>query len=241
MDQHCPCLVKFTHPEGFEGVYPSPIPAAKAFPEHFKALAPVLDKKDPQSTTAKRCIPFIEALSMGYIIPLWADLHVLAEDGNVTFNFPKSMPMEASISGHPEKQLQGHPYTDSPYSEHAFKLHNPWVVTTSPGWSCLFTSPLNHLERRFKLIDGAVDTDTYYNEINFPILWTRGEGNFLIKRGTPFVQVIPFRREDTVMEIGVTDEGKKLKLTRKMGTYATGAYREQVWHKAKDKTPQDIE
>ena len=50
------------------------------------------------------------------------------------------------------------------------KILNPWIITTPPGYSTLFVPPLNNSDDRFSIIAGIVDTDTFKNEINFPIV-----------------------------------------------------------------------
>jgi hypothetical protein len=226
-------IISFTCDPEWEGVYPKPIPAIKGMPEYFKNMGQFMDPHDPQSSSVKRCMPFIDALSAGYILPLWADLNVRAFGADFTAEFPKHMPMNSSISGHPREQIGEHPFTDSPLSASATKLHSPWVITTPKGWSCYFVPCLNHMERRFQPIAASVDTDTYYNEINFPFIWTGGEGNFVIKRGTPFLQVIPYRREKLPLEIGITDTKKRDGVYKRLGTYLHGAYRANYWHKRK--------
>lgn len=226
------CNVEFScHPE-HEGVFPHPAPAAKMMPEYYKQLSARIDQNQPASTTAKRCVPFLEALSAGFVIPLWADLHVMVDDNGVTMSFPKNMPMSQSISGHSAAQIGDHPLAGEVKANHAFKVASPWIVTTPSGWSCLFTSPLNHLEARYKLFDGVVDTDSYYNQVNFPFMWLgRENGSFLIKRGTPFVQVIPFKRSTVTMSVGVTDVIANKRVHGVLGTRMADGYRQEYWHK----------
>lgn len=79
------------------------------------------------------------------------------------------------------------------------------IIKTPPGYSCLFVSPLNNKDDRFEIISGIVDTDTYENFINFPIVINGDKYPNLettIERGTPYVQIIPFKRDDWKMEIG---------------------------------------
>ena len=51
---------------------PSPFPASKGVPDWMKHLSPEAERKDYQ--TVKRCIPFLDAMTAGYIIPLPFDL-----------------------------------------------------------------------------------------------------------------------------------------------------------------------
>ena len=59
--------------------------------------------------------------------------------------------------------FQGHLVTE--YSElpekHVHKIFNPWIIKTPPGYSCLFTSPLNNNDDRFNIIPGIVDNDIF--------------------------------------------------------------------------------
>ena len=93
-----------------------------------------------------------------------------------------------------------------------------------------FTSPLNHLEGRFKLFDGVVDTDTYYTHVNFPFIFTGGDGEYLIEKGTPLVQVIPFKREKYSVKCEVTDAKKLKKANTKLATRLYDGYKKIFWH-----------
>ena len=64
--------------------------------------------------------------------------------------------------------------------------------------------PLNNSDDRFSIISGIVDTDTFSNEINFPIVLNGDKYPVLettIKKGTPYVQIIPFKRNHWKMKI----------------------------------------
>ena len=61
---------------------------------------------------------------------------------------------------------------------------------------------MNRLEPRFEIISGIVDTDNYINTINFPFILHKRDEQFLIKKGEPMVQVIPFKRESWKMWAG---------------------------------------
>ena len=89
------------------------------------------------------------------------------------------------------------------------KILNPWIITTPPGYSTLFVPPLNNSDDRFSIIAGIVDTDTFKNEINFPIVINGDKYEILdtiIERGTPYVQCIPFKRDAWKMEIKTIED-----------------------------------
>lgn len=227
-------MINFHCEERLIDVIPHPRPSIKTAPSFFKSVKPEFDE-NPNSATVKRCVPFLDALSAGFVIPLWCDIWVKAhEDGNLKIEFPHNFFMEHSIGSHDYNQAPDHPLSEQPFGKIFLKFMNPWVIETEEGVSCLFTSPLNHLENRFKLFDGVVDTDTYYNNINFPFLWTGGVGNFLIERGTPLVQVIPFRRERFIPHVGRIDKLKNEKVTAALGTKIKNGYRTDFWHNRKE-------
>lgn len=222
--------IKFLTTEKLFGVIPNPVSANKELPAYFKSIAPMMSNH-PASATVKKCIPFLEALSSGFIIPMWSDVFIVAKDGEISIDFPNNSFLDGQVESHNSAQVKNHPLWEKPYGQIALKWLNPWVVETAAGVSCLFTSPMNHLETRFKILDGVVDTDTYYNNINFPFLWTGGDGEFLIKKGTPLVQVIPFVRTDFSVEYNIIDEKRVTKTQATLGSVMNNAYRENYWNK----------
>ncbi|WP_419912461.1 DUF6065 family protein [Hoeflea sp.] len=179
------------------GVIPVPVPAKNYLPDWFRRLKPVTeDAVTPTSSglTVKRCMPFLDAMTTGWIIPLAATVRLEISDSGRTVNSGWDFDREM-VSGHGAHQIRGHPRGHLP----PCKFHNYWTIRTPPGWSCLFVDPLNRPNGVFELIAGIVDTDTYVSEIHFPFLATGAEGIHIIEQGSPLVQVIPFRREDTLI------------------------------------------
>lgn len=226
--------IKFFAKEDQIAAFPHPRPSDKILPAYFRKMKPQSSTR-PMDGTVKRCVPFLEAASAGFIIPLWADCFIKARDDNLHIEFHHNLPMDSSLSQHGFQQIRGHPLEKKPYGNIPVKWHNPWGIETPKGWSVLITSPLNHLETRFKILDGVVDTDTYYNQVNFPFLWTGGEGEFFIEKGTPLAQVIPFQRSDCHHSIVVEDTARHAKTVAKSGTMMRHGYRNLFWHKAKHK------
>jgi len=111
---------------------------------------------------------------------------------------------------------------------------SPWTIKTPSGYSCLFLPPLNNADDRFSIIPGIVDTDIYPGEINFPIIVNGDKYPILetiIKMGTPFVQIIPFKREPWKMKIDNLDEKKLNKFKFKFGSSIYQTYKNLYWNK----------
>ena len=232
--------IKFSCDAHLLGVIPNPVSAIKAAPDYFRTIKPQ-SSEHPSSGTVKRCVPFLDALSAGFVIPMWCDVYVLARNGELSIDFPPNFAQAETLGYHGSVQIPKHPLANRPYGNMPMKWINPWVIETEPGVSCIFTPPLNHMETRFKLLDGVVDTDTYYNNINFPFLWTGGDGEFFIAKGTPMVQVIPFRREAHDLEVSAIDLDRKSAVHATLGTKLKNAYRDELWHAKKSKPSDESE
>ena len=118
----------------------------------------------------------------------------------------RSLNLSASmVDGvHKKEQLEGSPHVEKNKNLPFYKVLNPWRISTPPGYSCLFLPPMNNTDDRFSIMPGIVDTDTYKNEINFPFVINGDKYSILetmIKKGTPYVQVIPIKRESWKMKI----------------------------------------
>ena len=217
-----------------------PTPAAKAIPKWYKEIPSFVESDNTTGLqTVKRCVPFLDVFTQGYILYQHADLALFAgDDGELMKLDGQEHKWVNSIETHISEQFPYCPYHDKyPYSKHTMKFLSPWYIHTPPGWSCLFTSPLNHFEPRFKIIDGVVDTDTWKGAIHFPFVWTGLEkGEQIIKRKTPMCQVIPFKREELEMEIStLTNEEIREKEVHdgRWNFTVRDYYRNEAWHKRK--------
>jgi hypothetical protein len=190
----------------------------------------MLDKSNPFSNSVKRCMPFLDAMTQGFIIPLWSDVFVRADQGKLNVSFPTFFPMASSLEPHNYQQIPDHPLSKTTYGKMPLKFINPWIIQTPPGYSCLFTSPLNHMETRLKVLDGVVDTDGYYNNVNAPFIWTGGDGEFNLEKGTPLIHVIPFKREEYSAEYGEIDEARRLQTHGNLGTLMRDGYKKLYRH-----------
>ncbi len=100
MDQANEMTLTFRCLPGLEKILPRPIPAVLGMPDWFKALP--LKAFNPsmgeEGFTVKKCPPFIDAMTYGFLIPLATDLEV--RDGELSWDFelPKGLVGEYSHS-----------------------------------------------------------------------------------------------------------------------------------------------
>ncbi|MBP2234855.1 hypothetical protein J2Z31_001347 [Sinorhizobium kostiense] len=202
-----PRVIRFLCRPEDSGVIAPPVPAKAVLPDWFRKL-PAVDKKHVSTTnnglTVKRCMPFLDAMTTGWILPLAATVRLEIRDGGSSveagWEFDRVM-----VSNHGAHQVAGNPREPSP----PCKFHNYWSIRTPPGWSCLFLPPLNRPGQPFECVAGIVDTDTYAAHIHFPFFATAPDGLYVVEKGTPLVQVIPFRRMDAAVTAEIRAENRK--------------------------------
>lgn len=190
-----PIIEFFCHPS-WKGVIPEPKPASKFISDWFKRIPPYTKDRDTFGTfgmTAKKCLPMLDAMSLGYVIPLQGDLHVQSNI-DVTIVNVTNPPGIKICEYHSLDQIGG---KTAPSKAPPLKFLNHWVVKTKPGYSTLFMPLLNNLEEtRFSCFSAVVDTDKYQKLVNFPAVWLQKCFDDIVPAGTPLVVAIPFKRSD---------------------------------------------
>lgn len=220
------------HPDDY-GVIPEPIPAKKFMPDWFKALPPKLDK-GLTSSTIKRCNPFLDAMSVGWIIPLAADVEFRVNDDasglDYKWTFYKNM-----IENHSPAQITTDKAPNPLSPKPPMKFLNYWAIKVPKGYSVLFVPPLNRPDPRFTCMSGMVDCDGYFEYVNFPFTFNQPGFTGIVEAGTPLVQAIPIKR-DALIGSGLAGPMTKeheadLALTRRQRAAHESHYRDNIWSK----------
>lgn len=171
---------------------PEPQPANKVLPDWYENLEPKMGDGLHESTV-RRCMPFLDATTEGWIIPLMGEVAMEVKDDEMNINWNMDRKL---IGRHNPEQVGGDMF---PLDKPVLKFNNYWAIKVPKGYSVLFTSPFNRIEKRFKVFSGVVDCDQYFNYINFPFLWLdESNQTTVLNAGTPLVQAIPFKREERI-------------------------------------------
>ena len=211
-----------TEPELID-ILPHPKPASKFVPDWYKNINNHINtdiKLDryveengdlKMNMTVKKCIPVRDALTSGYIIPLWSDIAVYRNNEQTHFTW-QAVSKEPHYNWHKSNKdslmnLQGHPLTqfiNTPLEkfsigEAIWKFESPWKIVTPPGYSCIFLPPLYH-DNYFEILPGVVDTDIMHS-IHYPFKYIGPQGTYNVLTGTPLIKVIPFKRVEWTSEV----------------------------------------
>ena len=206
---------------------PAPTAAAQHVPEWLKQMPPDVQTRKGEgfgtNSTLKRCMPFVDAMTAGYVIPI---------AGDVQFYMADATNLDIVSPEHLVEWQNDQVFPGAPFGQRIIvKFMNRWVVRTPPGYSTLFLPLLNQVRMPFQILAGLVETDTYYNQVHFPAICLMRPGEaFQLKRGTPIVQAIPIARETFKSTLGEVDAAQVA--ATKDGLKANEhLYRETNWEK----------
>jgi len=223
-----------------EALFEKPEPAAKSIPTWYKDMAVHMDNEKVtglnkesvavSNLTLKGCSPFLDALTSGYMFVLPFDLEFRKnEEGMIGMRWAVDVNF---IGTHGQGQAPGLPQPVGG-NQALLKWRPGWRVVTPKGYSALFTHPINRHDLPFRTFSGVVDTDMYKLGVEFPfqLLNTITEDIFVLEKGTPICQVIPFKRENWKSEAVPFDEKANKKNGFELKSKIVRSYKTQFWQK----------
>jgi len=224
----------FTEIEELEKSLPV-VPASKFWPEWFKNQRPIIPGNDKQyASTVRRCPAILDILSMGYVIPLWCDFKLKRVENDVLYAVPPEVGGTFQLTTHAEAQIDAYPFDDNTFKG-SVKFYNPWGIVTPPGYSVMVVNPYYQTTSCLRTLDGVIDTDVYH-EAHINTFFTAPLNEEIdLKRGMPLAQIIPFKREDYVMETAVGDHRSITNIIREFVSACTfdrqKSYRNDLYSK----------
>lgn len=213
--------------------HPIPRPAKLSIPTWYKNQTLFLDTNnvmkaaDPIQHTMKRCVPFLDSFTSGYLVELWCDV-LVKKDSNGKANFiyrVEKAPFEERIVS---------TTLDLPvpagHSFRRFAWQTPYYTQVPKGYSILITHPLNRFDLPFTTLSAIVDADEVMYAGSVPF-FLRDDFEGLIEKGTPLYQVLPFKRENwDSKENNTLIEKGQLNLKSSFAVLF-GWYKRTVWKK----------
>ncbi len=212
----------------------APQPAKKHIPQWFKDI-PVHHYKKPEfnnmgqivNKNVKSCMPFLDALSCGYILTTWCDLFIKRFDDKIEYFYAEN-PELLKLRDVPSLSLN----ESYDQLEFVWKLH--WAFKLPKGYSMLVTHPFNRYDLPFTTLTGIMDTDSFDTVTNLGgnvpfYLHKNFEG--LIPAGTPIMQLVPIKRESWESKVNDFDLHTNIKKTSEFGKNFMNFYKDFHWKK----------
>lgn len=184
-------------------------PSKNFIPEWHKKMKSYHENKikvinRESNATPKKCVPMLDAIACGYIVPLWSDVLFEEIEQGVSISWRVS---EDVFQTHGQSSEMV-PAPEGYYKD-AFKYISNMTIETPPGYSILVIPPAGHYDSPFLPITAVIDSDRPTIDLAFP-LWIKRGTNGIIEKGTPVVQIIPFKRDNWQSEFDYINSQKFL-------------------------------
>lgn len=179
------------------------------------------------NTTFRMCTPMRDALSAGYIIPLFSDVLVTQTTSGprITWRTKET----AVFQQHGDTALN----VEAPagYTAHVFKYINTWIPKTPPGYSLLVTAPFGYRNLPFHAVPAILDADKSKLEL-LPPMWVKSDFEGIVEKGTPLIQLIPFKRDNWEAEFEFYEDNVYSRIEeRNFNSTIFNHYIKNVWSK----------
>lgn len=216
-------------------IAPKPEPVSKHIPDWWKDADPyVRGPKNPDGKTLvvenndsnasfKKCRPMLDTLTFGYVLPLWSDVLVKNNDGQISVTwrvgpnvFEQHHGQDVEVPEGYDKDLQ-------------LKYINPWVPKLPKGYSLLVMPPIGYPNAVFKPIFAIVDYDKSNHPL-FPPVFVKKDFNGIVEKGTPIAQIVPFKRDNWESSFNFYDEKEYFAtLNRESLSTIVNNYVKNIW------------
>lgn len=216
-----------------------PQPAIKNIPEWYKSLPKFYDSNDEKTldpknnigtdgaqVSTKMCMPFFDALTMGYTYVLENDIYVdIDKDGMPTISWDGDVML-----------VDVRPSLDIVLPDNCHPIHYGWRMNwyyeTPPGYSVLVTHPMNRYDLPFYTMSGVIESDIWGLPV-FTAFFLQKGFRGKIPKGTPLFQMIPFKRDNWELEVLDNDielDKHEIK-AEKRRSMLYGYYKKTAWIK----------
>ncbi len=203
-----------------------PMPSNKFIPQWWRDAVyeyPDADRYRPKARNVKQCPAFPDLFASGYILPMWADTTIFYD--NETDQWSYRCGAEWSSFGidifTKDKFVDVVPYKYKGMKVTAvFQFHSPWIVKVPKGYS-VFQLPLFYEnDREYSALPGIFDG--YISEQKqIEIAYFGNKKEIFIKKGTPLVQYVPYKRSKLDLNVRELTEEDSLRFATNQLNRAT--------------------
>jgi len=172
-----------------------PKPAASYIPDWYKKTSVNINEtplKMQLQKTFKHCMPFMDAMTAGYIYEIWSDLEVERKSEIPVFYWKAK---DYNLMGSKTDGSSGLMEIPNGYGKKLYSFEHNLYIKTPPGYSVLITQPFNRTDLPFYALSGIVDTDVHPMFPGSYPVFLKNDFEGIVAKGTPMMQIIPFKRD----------------------------------------------
>jgi hypothetical protein len=208
-------------------------PASNHIPEWYRKIPnfignkPIIASNSKPTITVKTCMPFLDTMTTGYMLTTWQDIQVVQNNGKALISWilqPEPLIMR-------EKNSNVNMPTPAGYEDTHFSWLSPLSYQTPKGISMLVTHPLNRFDLPFLTLSGIVDSEEGMSGGQLPF-FIKKDFEGIIPKGTPFAQLIPFKKENWVSKEDPALLKKSQEITFLSKSVLKGWYKDFRWKKS---------
>jgi hypothetical protein len=180
----------------------------------------------------KSCPALHDVFSSGYMFTTPCDVAV------TKYNDTVYVQAEQGFAGFCESRPHmGQFHYPEGYYNQGFHWYPDWGFTLPKGYSALVMQPINHFELPFLTTGGIIDSDKYGAPGLVPF-FIKNTFQGIIKKGTPYAQIFPYKREDWSSEFNLFTEEEmansheahtKIYREDSLGKAKYGVYKQKTW------------
>lgn len=224
--------------DGFE-----PEPAGKNIPEWFQkedlyfknpiTKQDYLDQNGFKVPTFKACPGILDLFTTGYVLKTPCDVEFYENEGKIKVKVP---PMYEGFCGERER-MNSFP-TPTGHEDRHYHWWPNWAPELPNGYSALYVTPMNYYDLPFTNTTGIIDNDKFNTPGLVPFFLKKGWTG-IIPAGTPYIQIIPFKREDWESDYVLHTPGEIMErhawTAKTFRTKDGGVYKKSFWSRRKYK------
>lgn len=237
--------IKFTNnmPDLNENSKSCPSPSIKNLPEWYM-LADKFTKNifnsdrnvknsNQKIPTWKACPGIFDAMTAGYVLKTPCDIFFYI-DSNGEINVKIQDLKYKNFCT--KREILSQFIAPEGFYKNSFAWLADWAIETESGYSILYITPANRFDLPFINTIGIMDTDKIGAPGSLPFFIKEGWQG-LIPAGTPYAQIIPFKREDWEMQIEIEPSHKiSSRMYKAVKTFRVPGgevYKNKFWQKKK--------
>ncbi len=212
-----------------------PIPAKKQQPDWFSKSSKYWknDKGEDLINNFgkilgfKSCPALLDSFSLGYLLTTPCDLAFFEYKDNIYVETEEGF---SEFCGRRD-DMYGFPVPHG-YRKQHFHWWPNWSIETPPGYSSIIMHPLNRYDLPFLTTNGIIDSDMYTISGLLPF-FLKNDFIGLLPKGTPYAQIIPFKREEYSMKTVMHSQDemfiKHTETAKNFRVKDGGVYKKTIW------------
>lgn len=216
-----------------------PKPTIKTIPEWYRKADRFAVKADGEYwqdpmvggkiPTWKACPAVFDIMGTGYVYRTPCDIEFYEENGMIKAKVLDPQNKDFIQIRPPMPQFKA----PMGYHEFHFAWWSDWAVQVPEGYSVLYTQPFNRFELPFLTTSGIIDNDKVNLPGTMPFFVVKGFTG-IVPAGTPYAQMLPFKREDWESEVDAKVPYMKMAMdnnanSKKYRVPDGGVYQKEVW------------